>query len=517
MAQRPAPVVQLRSGTVRGFWRGADSAAFLGIPYAAPPVGALRFAPPAPPAPWSGVRPACSYGPTPQRRPFDLITTIPEATVPGEETLNLNVHTPHPASAGGTSGGLPVLVWIHGGGFVAGSPASPWYDGASFNRAGVVVVTITYRLGFEGFGWLADAVPNRGVLDMVAALEWVRDNVEAFGGDPENVTVAGQSAGAAAVVTLAVTPRAAGLFRRGIAMSGLTRIPPVDGAVRAGELMARTAGVEPTREGWATVGQDRLLDLQDWLRRGRRDDPLYLPRSIFGHGDPLARFGPVVDGDLIPYDLGEARRRGLLTVPLLLGSTAHEYTLALPAAARAALDGLTADAALDAAGAPEEMASAIRQVHPELAGSLVVSQAWTDLNFRVPVVAFTAQPAHTWLYDFAWPSGVTGFATHGIDLVFAWGLPDADGVRDACGPYLPGGLVADMHRAWARFATDGDPGWAAAAGSLTGVRFGPEQAETDDLYGTERELHGLLGSLAGTRPHSWARGPAAPRPQAPVA
>src|SRR5690348_7015891 len=213
--------MQLEVLTTSGAVRGAPSGpvvAFKGIPYAAPPFGALRFAAPVPPEPWDGVRDCTAYGPTapkpPYPSPVDLL--LPEPVIPGEEVLNLNVWTPDPSA-----GGLPVLVWIHGGAFVNGSGAVPQYDGTAFARDGVVVVTINYRLGVDGFLHFDDGGPaNRGLLDQVAALEWVRDNIAAFGGDPGNVTIAGESAGAMSVTTLLSMPRAAGLFRRAVAQSG---------------------------------------------------------------------------------------------------------------------------------------------------------------------------------------------------------------------------------------------------------------------------------------------------------
>ena len=193
---RPIPtgehvVVETKAGAVRGFWR-THSAAFLGIPYAEPPFGEQRFGAPVPRAPWAGVRDAVDYAPTPQRKALAEITTIPEPSIPGADILTLNVFTPQPSR---DAEPLPVMVYIHGGGYVAGSPASPWYDGAAFNRDGIVTVSIAYRLGFDGFGWLPDAPLNRGILDQLLALEWVRDNIAAFGGDPNRVTIAGQSAG----------------------------------------------------------------------------------------------------------------------------------------------------------------------------------------------------------------------------------------------------------------------------------------------------------------------------------
>ena len=184
------------------------SAAFLGIPFAQAPVGDLRFAAPVPPEPWEGIRDALEYGATAQRGDPG-ITLIPEPSVPGESTLNVNVFTPAP---GETDAALPVLVYIHGGGYTAGSPASPWYDGRAFNRDGVVTVSVSYRLGFDGFGHIPGAPSNRGVRDWIAALEWVRDNIAAFGGDPSRVTIAGQSAGGGAVLTLLGMPAAQHLF-----------------------------------------------------------------------------------------------------------------------------------------------------------------------------------------------------------------------------------------------------------------------------------------------------------------
>ena len=160
-----------------------------------------------------GVRDALRYGPTPQRKALAEITTIPEPSIPGQDILNLNVFTPRPRAGNGSEELLPVLVYIHGGGYVAGSPASPWYDGVAFNRDGIVTVTVSYRLGFDGFGWLPDAPSNRGILDCLLALEWVRDNISQFGGDPARVTIAGQSAGGGAVMTLLTMPRAQGPVR----------------------------------------------------------------------------------------------------------------------------------------------------------------------------------------------------------------------------------------------------------------------------------------------------------------
>ncbi len=191
---------------------------FLGIPYAASPTGPRRFAAPEPPEPWDGVRECIAFSATPPKpdypAPFDTI--LPEPSIPGEDWLSLNVWTRD------LTGLAPVMVWIHGGAFVNGNSAVPIYDGHAFARDGVVLVSINYRLGIDGFAFLPDAPApaNRGLLDQVAALEWVRDNIGAFGGDPANVTIFGESAGGMSVTTLLGMPRAQGLFARVIAQSG---------------------------------------------------------------------------------------------------------------------------------------------------------------------------------------------------------------------------------------------------------------------------------------------------------
>src|SRR6266576_67416 len=208
--------VQLADGAVRGR-AGSGVFSFLGIPYAAPPFGANRMRPLQPARPWEGVRDATAFGPTVPKGdyPPQYVPLFPEVVIPGEDCLNLNVWTP---DAG--AGGLPVLVWIHGGSFMNGSGSVGAYDGTAFARDGVVCVTINYRLAAEGFLFLGDGIANLGLLDQVAALRWVQENIAAFGGDPGRVTAAGESAGAMSVTTLLSMPLAAGLFAQAIAQSG---------------------------------------------------------------------------------------------------------------------------------------------------------------------------------------------------------------------------------------------------------------------------------------------------------
>src|SRR5947209_9193100 len=260
-------VVKTRCGEVRG--SVADGMyTFKGIPYAAPPFGANRLRLPQPVAPWSGVRDALSYGPKAPQPPYPPGMELflpPELTSPGEDCLTLNIWSPVLRSAG-----LTVLFWIAGGLFeYHATGASPWYDGSRFARDGIVCVTINYRVGAEGFLSLGKGNANRGLLDQVAALQWVQENIAAFGGDPGNVTIFGESAGALSVGTLLSMPRAEGLFRRAIAQSGAAHhVSSPASARRVGQRLAEKLGVEATREAIAAVPLDSLLAAQASLRAG---------------------------------------------------------------------------------------------------------------------------------------------------------------------------------------------------------------------------------------------------------
>ncbi|MDG9715625.1 carboxylesterase/lipase family protein [Streptomyces sp. DH24] len=442
------PVVRTAHGPVRGE-RRTSGVRFLGVPYARPPVGPLRFAAPVPPEPWTRVRDATAYGPTAQRRAFAEVTTIPEPTVPGPDILNLNVFTPDPSPGAG----LPVLVWIHGGGFVAGSAASPWYDGAAFNREGVVVVSVGYRLGVEGFLSLPDAPDNRGVRDWIAALEWVRDNITAFGGDPAKVTVAGQSAGGGAVLTLLATPSAQGLFRAGISASGAVMRPQgrdVADAVR--RLFTARTGVPATAAALQDLTDARLLAHQDRLNAPGPE------RTAL----PMLALAPFADGELVPEPVPDALVAGDAgaDVPLLLGCTAHEFN-GIPQPDTTPED---VRVMLTAHGLDE---AHIRRFLDSCDGGPgdLLNQAVTDTTFRFPAVAVAEARARrerpTWLYEFRWPStapAFAGLAHHCTDLPFAFDLLGAEGVTAVLGTRPPQHLADAVHGAWVAFVRDLDPG-----------------------------------------------------------
>ncbi|GAA2976762.1 para-nitrobenzyl esterase [Microbacterium terrae] len=500
MAPHPDhPVVATASGDVRGLWRGepfasGSSAAFLGIPFAQPPVGELRFAAPVPVTPWPGVRDAVEYGPTPQRGDTG-ITLIPEPSVPGDSTLNVNVFTPAPGDA---AAALPVLVYIHGGGFVSGSPASPWYDGRAFNRDGVVTVTVSYRLGFDGFGHIEGAPSNRGVRDWLAALEWVQANISAFGGDPERVTIAGQSAGGGAVLTLLGMPAAQHLFRSAWAMSAAIAGVAPERARTMSAKLAVLAGVAPTREGFASVPEDRLRELQEEAARPASKDRLAVMTTLVDEG---LSWGPAIDGDLIAEPTMTSLRSGVGSgKPLVLGATDDEFTMAtdsltgrlrlVPAGLALALLKVPTDRrrAYLADNAPQR-----RKGTAAMIGRYVTDAVFRSLVVRV-AEARTAAGATvpTWVYRFSWASPTRTWALHCLDVPFWFDHLDAAGVTAIAGDAPPRRLADAVHGAAVALIREGDPGWKSwSVASGTTRVFGGAASRPDidaDGYASVRAL-----------------------------
>jgi para-nitrobenzyl esterase len=485
------PIASTKQGKVRGSIQNG-AAAFLGIPYAAAPLGEARFAPPAPPGHWEGTRDTVAYGAT-ALQPEQEFTLIPEPTIEGDNCLNLNVFTPDP----GTSG-LPVLVWIHGGGFFAGCSASPWYRGDRFARDGVVLVSINYRLGIEGFLSIEDGGANRGVLDWLASLEWVQHNIEAFGGDPSRVTVAGQSAGGMAAAVLLSIPGASGLLQRAICMSGPVALV---GAAEEADETARAAaddlGMRLTRQNLSAVPIGRLLEAQARLMPlGPGTTPDL--RAFARGGRGMLPLAPCVDGDIVPCDPLAAIRTGAgSSHDLMAGTTTEEFNMVF-----ALLGGDTDDAAADRAlretGLSAEGARSYRDSLPGSTPANILGQAMTDRMFRVPTEglcdARAGADGHTYLYQSAWRSpamgGVLG-AAHCVDVPFAFDNLDAPGVEVALGSEPPQALADHMHRAWMDFVTDGDPQWPAfGLDARPAMVFDSESAVVNDPLRLPRNLWG---------------------------
>ncbi|WP_320775590.1 carboxylesterase/lipase family protein [Streptomyces sp. CRN 30] len=467
-------IFETKNGSVRGFRASADVVAVLGIPYAAAPFGAGRFREPRPVSPWDGIRDGGRFGPiSPQS------ARLPGAPVwsPGDEDiLTVNVWTPEPGASR-----LPVLVWIHGGAYTFGSSAQPDFDGTVLARAGLVVVTFNHRIGFEGFGHVppggGPAHPdNRGLLDQVAALRWVRENIAVFGGDPDRVTVAGQSSGAASVACLMAMDRARGLFRRAVAHSPASPCYTHDIAAATTREVAAAAGCPATSEGLAAATPQALVAASDRVVDRYRSDPASGSR----HYDP-SLYAPVLDGDVLPADPLTALADGAARdVDLLVCSTTQEYWL-LDAVGSSAK--VTTERQLDRFardfGLPEGLVAGYRAALPQAPVLDVYLSVFGDLLFgeygdRL-AEAHTLAGGRAFLSRFdrrrTGPDTVVR-AWHCADVPFAFGNLDDERLA-----FLIGGaptaadqdLSRRMVRAWADFAATGNPGWAPVGGAATEI------------------------------------------------
>ncbi len=460
----PQTPVMVDGGAIRGApaARNPDVIAFKGIPYAAPPVGDLRWRPPQPAAGWQGVRDASASGPI-------CIQNGGQDVPQDEDCLLLNVWAPR-----ATDAPRPVLFWIHGGGYTGGSGSTAIYDGTQLAADGAVVVTINYRLNV--FGFLAHPVlsaesphgasGNYGLLDMVAALEWVRDNIAAFGGDPGRVTIFGESAGGGAVMSVMLVPHAGDLFHGAVAQSnwinGWDR--SLEAAEAQGVRVAAALGVEDTDDPLAAM---RAAGAAEVLAASNADA-----------GSPFMRTGnvwaPNVDGWVIPDDPLAMYRAGRQhAVPLITGLNGNEGSL------------MTRGMDIPDAAAFEAY---VRSVYPALADEMLthydasspaaaraaVDKVVHDLYFAGPVRAHAAAQAAagapTWLYHFthvpptAW--GAALGSHHAAELVYVFGTltrRDEGGERPLgltpVGNYTDTdtGLSATMRAYWVQFAATGDP------------------------------------------------------------
>jgi para-nitrobenzyl esterase len=489
----PEPVVITAQGAVRGLRRG-DTAAFLDIPYAAPPRGAGRFAPPQPHESWPGVRDATVPGPNaPQSERrlggVDMSPFFGPGWIRGEDYLTVNVWTP-----ADDDGDLPVMVFVHGGGFVAGSTRSALYDGSAFARDGVVLVTLNHRLGIAGFLDLPGAPANRGLLDVVAALRWVRENIAAFHGDPHNVTLFGQSAGATVVGGVLATPEAAGLFRRAIVQSGSgLGAFTTEQAARVTEAAADVLGIAPHVDAFAEISDDRLVEAASRLagidlRTETHHDPLIglSPFSLVLDTQPAASVAAGLGAD----------------VDLLIGTNTEEGNLYLVPVGEYATSTAADvhDAAARAHPKPARLIETYRTSRPEASfaelRSAIMGDALFGAGSRSLADAHAAHPrSATHAYEFAWRShaldGELG-ATHAVELPFVFDLahlPQLHGPAALLGPDKPpADLAARMHEAWIRFARTGNPGWDPYdTRRRATMRIDTEWTQVDDPRGRERQ------------------------------
>ena len=483
-AQGARPVVTAPAGAVQG--RAEDGVlAFKGIPYAAPPVGAGRWRPPAPAAVWSGVRDASQFGAA-CVQPTRTVESIYSADLgpTSEDCLTLNVWTP------ASTGKAPVIVWIHGGALVSGASRETLYDGARLAAAGAVVVSINYRLGV--FGYLAHpdlsaespvgVSGNYGLLDQIAALTWIQRNIEAFGGDPANVTIAGESAGGLSVLYLMTSPLARSLFSKAIAQSAYMISTPELKVARFGAPSAEDSGARLARTLQAPS-----------LRVLRSMEP-----QVLADAAALAGFSPfgAVDGVILPRQLVDAFDRGeQAPVPVLAGFNSGEIRslkiLAPPAPAGAA-----------------DYEQTIRSRYGDLADDFLRLYPASDMDesilatTRDALYGWTAErlvrsqtaagrPSFLYLFDHGYPAADQAglHAFHASELPFMFGRLDRTPPRWPKIPSTPGeiGLSEAMVGYWTSFAASGQP---SAEGAATWEAYAPGGAymALRDAPGLDRDI-----------------------------
>jgi para-nitrobenzyl esterase len=451
-------IVATRSGKIEGFERDGILQ-FRGIPYAAPPVGLRRWLPPQREDAWDGVRDATQFSKQSAQTEFQLTKVLgqPQPAY-SEDSLYLNVYTPACDDAA-----RPVMLWLHGGAFIWGAADTPIYNGTRFAQHGdVVVVTINYRLGPFGYLYLPELFGdefapsgNCGLLDQIAALEWVRDCITAFGGDPEHVTIFGESAGAASVGTLLGTPSARGLFRNAIAQSGAASwvATPQDATAIAAGIVERLGVAPGDVDALRAVSTDAVLEaLPEWRETGSGGLP----------------FSPVHDGHVLPQPPRDAIAAGSAAgVHLLAGTNKDEITMFQFSDLELGT--------LDYAGLVER----VRQWCGDTAEVLLADYAsrrpgasvrdlWlglaTEAVFRFPATRLLeAQVGHgpTWSYFFTWETAAFGGllkSTHAIELPFVFDNIEGGGMQLITGDGPEVQPLADaMHRAWIAFARTGNP------------------------------------------------------------
>lgn len=461
-------VVETAYGRVRGaFVEDGAVVAFRGIPYAAPPVGARRWQLPAPPAPWEGERDATELGTACHQAVIDEGFYAQEPFAQSEDCLYLNVWAP----AGEADAGHPVMVWIHGGGFILGSANLAGYDGEALARAGVVLVSINYRLGLLGFlahpGLTAEsehgASGNQGLHDQVAALQWVRDNIAAFGGDPGNVTIFGESAGSMSVCYMAATPLADGLFHKAIAQSGgcfakHASLDSAEGTVvdsalpnqlggaghKIGLALAAALGVEG--EDSEAIAALRERDAAEMIQTLAGAQVMAPWRSVF------------VDGHLFP-DQMRRLMEGKTGVDFIVGSTADEGTTlfmdvpepSLEEWRQSVLDGQGEHAEAFLAAYADDAAASTKTATQQM-----MSDAMFGWEMRTWARLATAAGNAAYLYLFNHAPDLEEYgrslgAYHAAEIPYAFGNGNAR--WDAADRQVS----QWMHGYWVNFAKSGDP------------------------------------------------------------
>ena len=466
MTEGTPATVETAYGKIEGVFR-KGLYIFRGVPYAAPPVGEKRWLPPEPVKPWASVRPAVTFGPTCPQVPMEIsLLNPPEQQPQSEDCLYLNIWTP-----GLDNARRPVMVWIHGGGFTTGAGSWLIYNGRRLaTRGDVVVVTINYRLNVFGFinlkevtGGKIPATGNEGLLDQVFALRWVRENIANFGGDPNNVTIFGESAGAMSVGTLLGMPAAKGLFHRAILQSGAAyHVNSMERAIKVAKTFLDILDIRPNEaDKLRSLSTEQLLEAHKELGNRARD-----PKA--GLGDLPLR--PTVDGLVLPKPPIQAMTDGSAdNIPVLAGTNLDEWKLfALLDSRLPEMD----DAALlrrcqrlmpgaDVAALVEAYREArARRGWPVRPADIFVA-IQSDRIFRIPAIKLIEahthrkQPGYMYLFDWVSPlkEGALG-SCHALELGFVFGTLDDNftGTTEEARA-----LSEKMQDAWTAFARNGDP------------------------------------------------------------
>ena len=451
-------IIETKSGKIKGYnEKGIE--VYKGIPYAEPPIGDLRFRPPVAKEPWEGVLDATKYGPCAFQGYIIFEEMFGKLGPESEDCLTLNIWTP-----AADDEKRPVMFWIHGGAFISGGSAYEFYDGLALAKRGnVVVVTINYRLGALGFSYIPDITINAGILDQALALNWVHDNIEAFGGDPDNITIFGESAGGYSVLTLPVMPQVKGLIRRVIAQSAPSIDPDISERSTKGfmrKLKIKKGDIESLRK----ASPERIIEAQN--------------EYIGIDPNNLLAFRPLIDGDTIPKHPLKAFRDGELeNIDFMIGTNLDEaklftyqdpgFNAMVKSGGENAIIAVLGTSGIDNNTSREiiDIYKNARKGKFSIEPMNLLDVVITDAMFRVPTIRYLeAQSNHqpnTFNYMFTFPSpqfnGAYG-CPHFIDVPFVFNTFDAPGFPEFVGKgHDIDNLCEKVMDAWISFAHTGNP------------------------------------------------------------
>ncbi len=489
-------IITTKSGKIQGIHEnGLDI--FKGIPFAEAPINDLRFCPPVKKKIWEGVLEVTEFGPTSPQPDSEFRSLLGELPTANEDCLNLNIWTP-----GSDNQKRPVMFWIHGGSFDWGGGATKFYNGTALAKHGnVVVITINYRLGALGYSYIPDLTANAGQLDQVAALKWVRDNIEFFGGDPRNVTIFGESAGGYAVLTLPAMPAAKGLFHKVIAQSAPYFVPEVS-TKNTRSLMRKLKLKRGDIEGFRKIPHEKIIETQQEMTNEKTLN--FLP------------FRPVIDGVSIPEHPLKTFQDGKCSdIKFMIGSNLNEtkiFTAFSPELQERVNNSgeLLISMGLGMIGIQADTKNMFEIYKEAREGKFsteteeIFHAIFTDIMFRIPTIRFLeAQCIHqpnTYNYMFTWETsafgGIAG-SPHAMEIPFVFNTINvkSKGNVDLVGTGLDAEALSEkVMDAWIAFAHTGDPNhegipnWPSYDKEKRATMFlGKECKVVNDAFGKERE------------------------------